>query len=281
MSVIWKQTELQARRIADAKGVEYSDSSSKVTRLTKLATAVGIDRIELRMVEGDAMCIERADGRFTVFLNNEHHKRRHRFSVAHEIAHILLRPVLGTQTVHRRRFVPGQDVEGRRIEELCDQMASRILMPQHRVSELMGPHRRSAASVPSIAQSCGVSFEAATRRFIDLQPGPCAMVVWKRSRSRRIFNIERQASNDVRGDLRLSFLPSMTGEPLHSERSFLTDEMVVSIESILVNQGSDYQPSSSRPMEAKVESFGRGRGRFRHVTSVVHISDTALRAAGF
>ena len=270
---------MQAKRIADAKGMEYSDAFSKVTRLTKLARAVGIDRIELRTVEGNSVCVERADGHFTVFLNSEHHKRRHRFSVAHEIAHVLLRPILGTQTVHRRRFVPGQDVAGRRIEELCDQMASRILMPEHQVSELMVPHRRSAANVPVIAQSCGVPFEAAARRFIDIQPGPCAMMIWKRGRLRQIFNVERQVSNGALGDWQLSFQPSMTGESLYSERAFLTDEMVVSMESILVYKGSGYQSSSGRLMEAKVESFGRGRGRFRRVTSVVHIPDTSLRAA--
>ena len=131
-------------------------------------------------MDGDAMTVNRPDGRYTLFLNSTQPRIRHRFSVAHEIAHILLTPILGRQTVHRRRFSKDQDPFGDQVEYLCNEMASVILMPSGQVEPILDSHHQSARCVPEIARHFDTSFEAASRRFIQLVQGRQALVVWNR-----------------------------------------------------------------------------------------------------
>ena len=119
--------------VAEAKGVEYSSGPSYKTDLRALAHDLGVDRVELRDMEGDALTIKRPDGRYTMFLNGSHYRARHRFSAAHEMAHILLSSMLSSLPIHRHRFSPDQDPDGKRVEALCDSMASSILMPRRRL----------------------------------------------------------------------------------------------------------------------------------------------------
>ena len=138
----------------------------------------------------DAMTVERPDHGFTLFLNSSQRRVRHRFSVAHELAHLILTPILGKRVVHRRRFSRNQDPFGAQIEYLCNDMASAILMPASEVKQILRDGGYSAKCVPQITESFGTSFEAAARRFVQLVNRPCGLVVWQ-SRSAEKVSYKR------------------------------------------------------------------------------------------
>ena len=159
----WTSIRARALDLAESKGLEYNDPDLPRTRLRRLASELGVDRLELHEMEGDALVVERTTGQYTMFLNSGHVKSRHRFSTAHEVAHLLASPIIGGRAVHRRRFSPNQDDEGRQIEILCNDMASAILMPRKRVEALLDQTGPTAQCIPNWIKDFDVSFEAAAR----------------------------------------------------------------------------------------------------------------------
>ena len=171
---------------AEAKGQQYFSHAIGKVELHRLTADQEIDRIDLREMESDAMTVKRPDGGYTLFLNSSQPRLRHRFSVAHEVAHLLLTPILGDRSVHRRRFSKNQDPFGDQVEYLCNDMAAAILMPAGRAEQLMSSKEWSAQCVPEIAASFDTSFEAASRRFVELNKMPCGLVIWRNTSSHGI-----------------------------------------------------------------------------------------------
>lgn len=257
--------------LAETKGAEYSAGPGNKTDLRTLAHDLGVDRVELRDMEGDALTIKRPDGRYTMFLNDRHYRVRHRFSAAHELAHLLLSPMQSTLPIHRRRFSPDQDPDGRRIEALCDRMASSLLMPRRRIDTLIGLSGSSARCVPQVADNFGVSFEAAARRFVAASPSRFAVLFWKPQGAGQFKYLKYPV---VSADLRASwgnFVPSSRQGHLSASRAMDTSNMVDSRESVVLWYGKGKRTSPQRLDDAQVESFGQSRGRFRHVVSFVHV----------
>ncbi|MCH8327708.1 MAG: ImmA/IrrE family metallo-endopeptidase, partial [Candidatus Marinimicrobia bacterium] len=176
--------------LADSAGLKYSLGSGRPTTLRKFAEDLGIDRVELKEMDEDAMLVKRPDG-ISLLLNREHPKVRHRFSMAHELAHLLLEPVIGDRAIHRRRFVPHQDPDGQKIEEICNRMASAMLMPKNGIEQILQRRGYTAKCVPEIARSFQVSFEAAGRRYLSVVPKPSAMLFFRRNRNGGIQQVRR------------------------------------------------------------------------------------------
>ena len=137
--------------------MEYSVPFHK-TMIRGLAENPGVDRLEIRDIGDETLTIPRPDTRFTVFLKRDKPRLRHRFSLAHEVAHLLSIPLLGNRTTHRRSFDP-IDPEGKRVEHLCDRMAASLLMPRERVLELISENNWSAKYIPTMTSNFDVSFE--------------------------------------------------------------------------------------------------------------------------
>ena len=257
--------------VAEAKGVEYSSGPSYKTDLRALAHDLGVDRVELRDMEGDALTIKRPDGRYTMFLNGSHYRARHRFSAAHEMAHILLSSMLSSLPIHRHRFSPDQDPDGKRVEALCDSMASSILMPRRRIDTLIALSGSSARCVPQIADNFGVSFEAAARRFVVASPSRFAVLFWKPQGAGQFKYLKHPVvSTDVRASWGKFVPPSHQGH-LSASRAMDISNMVDSRESVVLWYRKGKKTSPQRLDDAQVESFGQSRGRFRHVASFVHV----------
>ena len=256
--------------MAESTGHKYRSREGRKTQLRQLASDMGIDRVELQEIDADALLVERRDGQFTLFLNKEQPKVRHRFSVAHELAHLLLTPSIGHRAVHRRRFTHDQDPEGKRIEALCNAMASSILMPSQRVRELINPGKLTAACVPVIAKEFDVSFEAAGRRFVNVATEPWAIIFWQPDGNSRANILKPPVCNETLGAYWPELRPSTPGLPITASKAIATDEMVVSDESVLISPR--WATDQQRPRyisDVKVESFGRGRTR--HIVSFAQI----------
>ena len=268
----WKDIIQQGIEVAESKGKEYSPSPRDKTKVRSFAASLGVDRVELRNMEEDALLIKRPDGHITVFLNSRQPRLRHRFSIAHELSHLLLEDVLGKETIHRRRrFAPHQDPEGQRIEALCNMMASSLLMPKERVTEIASRVGWTAGSVQMIAKNFDVSFEAAARRYAKVNPHPSAMFILGRSRDGRVKPTQKPISSNALEGKTVEMVSLGYGQRDGVSRAFYESGLVVSSEKIVLSEGRGRNRKSSI-LSAKVESLGRGFSKNRRVYSFVSLS---------
>ena len=252
--------------MAESKGLEHNDPDLPRTRLRRLASELGVDRLELHEMEGDALVVERTVGRFTIFLNSGHVRPRHRFSTAHEVAHLLASPIIGHRAVHRRRFSSDQDDEGRRLEILCNDMASAILMPRKRVEALLDQTGPTARCIHNLVKDFGVSFEAAARRYVNVLSSPCSLVKWTMQAGAR--REERPISNfPLRGGF-LKFQRTVSASP-NDSRDF--GNVIVSTEPVVTYRGRYSRLAPIHVEDATVETLCHGRGQYRRMFSFVYL----------
>ena len=268
----WTSIRARALDLAESRGLEYNDPDLPRTQLRRLATELGVDRLELHKMEGDALVVERTTGQYTMFLNSSHVKSRHRFSTAHEIAHLLASPVLGHREIHRRRFSPDQDPEGQRIEILCNDMASAILMPRKRVEALLDQTGSTAQCIPSLIKDFDVSFEAAARRYVNVVSLPCSLVKW--SMQGEVRKEERPISNFARGGGLLKFQQT---SPSSSNDSRDIDNMTVSKEDVIIYPSRYSRLAPIHVEEANVETLSHGRGQYRRMFSFIYLPGQVVK----
>lgn len=116
-------------------------------------------------------------GRHIIIVNGNHREERQRFTVVHEIAHIVLK--LPSQH-HGPKLTVGRLMRyGRRPHEevLCDVFASECLLPYGLFSEEVADTDISLEAVKYLAERYKVSLTATGSRFAVSAPEPCAFVL--------------------------------------------------------------------------------------------------------
>ena len=217
-------------------------------------------------MDDDALVIETTSGKYTMLLNAQNNKSRHRFSTAHEIAHLLISPLIGHKTVHRQRFSKNQDPDGRRIEALCNDMASAILMPRPLVDDIVNQSTPSAACIASLIDDFGVSFEAAARRYVTVLSLPCILVKWQfRSGARKE---EKPVTNF---GLRNGWLKFYRNDSSFWHKSTERSSLVRSKDHVVVYLGPHSDVAPVHIEDAVVETVDHGRGRYRRMYSFVYV----------
>ena len=151
--------------------------------LETLAKKWGVNSIEEREIESDAMLLPSKNGYSIVLKKSERPglSVRQRFSLAHELGHLLLLKsqapaasgVVGTASKHRD---PGYSDEE---ERLCDQIAAEILMPRMAFQEDGWMEGWSLRSSITLHRKYNTSIRATTRRMIDLMPEEALRGIWK------------------------------------------------------------------------------------------------------
>ena len=268
----WTSITSKALAIAETKGLEYNDPGLPRTRLRRLARELGVDRLELHQMEGDALVVERTRGQYTMFLNSGQAKSRHRFSTAHEVSHLLLSPLIGNRAIHRRRF-SGQDDEGRRIEFLCDEMASAILMPRKRVETALDQTGQTARCIPRLVEDFDVSFEAAARRYVSLVDLSCVLVKW--STQAGVRKEERPITNF---GLRGGWVKFQQPTPPSLSYSRDIRGMTVSEEDVTIYPGRYSKSAPVHVEKAPVETLRHGRGQYERMYSFIYPPQQAVKA---
>ena len=268
----WTRIRTKALDLAESKGLEHNDQDSPRTRLRRLASELGVDRLELHEMEGDALVIERTTGQYTMFLNRGHVKSRHRFSTAHEVAHLLASPIIGHRSVHRRRFSSDQDDEGRRLEILCNDMASAILMPRERVEALLGQTGPTARCISNLVKDFGVSFEAAARRYVNVVSSPCALVKWTTRAGAR--KEERPISNLPLRGASIKFQGTASSTLSHAED---LRNVGVSKEHVVIYPGRHSRLVPIHVEDTLVETLCHGRGQYQKMFSFVYLPSRVVK----
>jgi Zn-dependent peptidase ImmA (M78 family) len=151
--------------------------------LGEIATELGIVSFRERLLDRNARLVLQ-DGRPTIEVNPLFPLHSRRFSVAHEIGHVVVNVCAGRNPFERSC---GEQNE----ERLCDRIAEALLTPREAVERFLSglrPRKAGAtapncSSVLATARTFGVSIDVAARRiFQDFALAPSAIsIVWKRS----------------------------------------------------------------------------------------------------
>ena len=256
-------------RLASEKSAPFRGTSVAPTRLRELALDLGIDRVEVLHMASDAMLVPRPDRGYTVFLNSSQGRARHRFSLAHEISHVILEPLV--QDVIRRRspFCGDQDPEAQRLERICNVMAAEILMPAETFRDVAQQRGWQLNTALYLSSKLDVSVEATMRRLVDLAPEACAVLAWKGSEPDWLewkwwhgnSSLKARWIGFAKGTS-LSHYPSL-------KRAHESTEQIAGVEDIVIQQNS---PKNSRSFIRKTtacESRAIGSGQFKRGYTLV------------
>jgi Zn-dependent peptidase ImmA (M78 family) len=106
---------------------------------------------------------------FVITINSTESSERQRFTVCHEVAHI----VLGLPSAHGD--VPSWSFAKRHLNEIwCDIFASELLMPYEAFLKKIPDGEPSVDVIETLSHTFGASFPATASRYASLAPFPCA-----------------------------------------------------------------------------------------------------------
>lgn len=148
----------EARKIIRA--VEYS---SPPIDLSALARHVGVVSVEPREMVGDGYVGRRRDGELVIRYREANSRERNRFTIAHEIAHILISRFTGEDVMankHRKGF----DDE----EAAANRVAAELLMPEEMLSQHLSERPPCWSSIATIRGVFNVSTTALLRRIAEV-----------------------------------------------------------------------------------------------------------------
>lgn len=121
------------------------------------------------------MTITRPDGKHVITVNSLEGKQRQRYTICHEIAHI----VLGLPSRHDE--VPLWSYAKRDPHEIaCDAFASELLMPYKLWLEIVPEGLPSREVIEHMAAEFECSFHAAASRYATLASIPCALITMEK-----------------------------------------------------------------------------------------------------
>lgn len=108
--------------------------------------------------------LRKEKNRLVIKLNSHSPPLRRRFTLAHELGHVLFADSEPPTALQRGRTCRGDEVE-----RLCDVAASELLMPEDSSRRFFDNHGISPDSVSNFAGRFAVSLQAAARRVLDLR----------------------------------------------------------------------------------------------------------------
>jgi hypothetical protein len=161
-----------ARSVAELAGPVPVD-------LHSLATSLGVTEIVPASMTEDGRTTW-DEGRPRIELRADRPQTRRRFTLAHEIGHILLAQ---DQSVARRTHGLANDD----VERLCERIAASILMPRDWVYRFTERERYNLSVLRLMAHKADVSLAAAAVRLAEVSGGTCVLLRWKRAPTRWVI----------------------------------------------------------------------------------------------
>jgi hypothetical protein len=132
------------------------DVSCPPTDLIALARKVGVHEIVYESFPGSGE-LHRVKGGYRIVCSSDQPRSRQRFTVAHELAHIIL-----------ARTGKNAPREGREVERLCDMLATECLMPTAAFESEIPPDLTIRA-ISALADRFETSLTATARRCAELR----------------------------------------------------------------------------------------------------------------
>lgn len=171
------EVEVRQRARVFVAEVDVSNIRKDLSPYVSAANAK-VKRTELG--EGESgYTITKPNGKHIITVNSLETDERQRFTICHEIAHI----VLGLESSHEE--VPSWSYAKRHPNEIaCDTFAAELLMPYQLWLTAVPKEEPSLELIQHMANSFGTSFPAAASRFASLSDMPSAFVTMERGKVR-------------------------------------------------------------------------------------------------
>lgn len=127
----------------------------------------------------DGFSVMKPNGRFGICVNGNQKKERQRFTICHELAHI----ILGLPSEHGSG--PSWSYAARSPNEIiCDVFAAELLLPYRQFKPLVDAAECSLVSVNALAHKFEASLLATGSRFATMIGLPCAFVLAEQGKVR-------------------------------------------------------------------------------------------------
>ena len=167
------ELDVQQRARAFVAGVDTKDIQNDMSAYLDAANAKMVSE-ELK--DGEAgYTITKPNGKHVITVNSLETDERRRFTVCHEVAHI----VLDLPSSHDE--VPSWSYAKRDTNEiLCDAFAAELLMPYQMWKAQAPKDEPSVEVIQRLAQKFGTSFPATASRYASLADIPCGFVTMER-----------------------------------------------------------------------------------------------------
>jgi Zn-dependent peptidase ImmA (M78 family) len=141
-----------------------------------IAEELGVTVADVDLSDDVSAVLVTKDKQAIIGVNRAHHPNRQRFSIAHEIGHLLLHAQnAGTQTFIESTsvfFRDGRSSDGSELREIeANAFAAELLMPEHRLRNELRSQRLDLLdedAMKPLAQKFGVSVQALNIRIARL-----------------------------------------------------------------------------------------------------------------
>ena len=168
-----------AERVANDVRGAHADARTLPLDLEALAASFGVTDIVLAPLVEDGRVIWRDEGP-CIELRADRPYGRMRFTLAHELAHVLVRGRDAVGEVARRTFDTATDEE-----ELCDAIAAALLLPRDWVLKV-GSRPSTLSRLRFLSNRAGVSLSAAAVRLAEVTSTTSILFRWRQTDSRWI-----------------------------------------------------------------------------------------------
>jgi len=181
---------VRARALLDEHG-----GRSIPVRLSALFPWAGVRKVRSEQMPLEGALKRLSDGRFDILVREDASPARQRFSVAHELGHVLFyrhAPRAEALQAHRGLQAPPEE------ERLCNVAAEELLMPVAATGDAC--KAEGAERVLHLTQSCEVSIEAAMIRLAPMWRRPGELQLWHYSGAwTRKLTLRLARSRSLRG----------------------------------------------------------------------------------
>lgn len=166
-----------AEQLAASVLTAYNIAPEPPVDVSLLARHLGVEAVHRRRMVEDGR-LEQAAGRSVIFVREGVSPARQRFTIAHELAHLLLAD-------SEAEFIARRALEGDwREERFCDQFAAALLMPRPWIRARFRGEPESFASLKTAADAAETSLSAALMRLREVLGWRSSLLRWKRERDR-------------------------------------------------------------------------------------------------
>lgn len=171
------EADVQRKARAFVAGVDSTDIQND---LTPYAQAANAKIVKEELGEGESgYTITKPSGKHIITVNSREPLERQRFTICHEVAHIIL------ELSSSHAEVPSWSYAKRDINEvMCDTFAAELLMPYLEWRAKVPKKEPSVEVLEYMAAEFRTSFPAAASRYATLSDMPCSFVTMDRGQIR-------------------------------------------------------------------------------------------------
>lgn len=134
--------------------------------IERVASGVGVAEIEPRRISTDGYLAVRPDGQYAIRYNEDADSNRRRFTIAHEIGHLILADICGFRVSEP---VARGGERNDREEILVNRIAAKLLMPESRLVSALSNSARGWWQIAQLARRYEVSTQAMLIRLSELR----------------------------------------------------------------------------------------------------------------